>query len=138
MRAHHIRLATAGVLLVACGGDDDDLTSDPPEEVEMVRDGGFDSPLDAVASPDGETFYFTAFTVDEPAEAALFSVPAGGGEASVLHAGLPLEDPTGLVLSCDGETLYSPTRPGSAASWRTASRCSTPGTSGAARCRPSP
>ena len=108
MRAHHIRLAAAGVLLVACGGDDDEdgLTTEPPEETEMVAQGGFDSPLDAVASLDGETFYFTAFTTDEPAQAALFSVPAAGGDATVLHAGFPLEDPTGLVLSCDGGTLY--------------------------------
>jgi len=106
MRAHHIRLATAGVLLAACGGDDDGLTTEPPEEVEMVASGGFDSPLDAVASPDGETFYFTAFTTDEEGEAALFSVPASGGDASLLHAGFPLEDPTGLVMSCDGSTIY--------------------------------
>jgi DNA-binding beta-propeller fold protein YncE len=105
MRAHHICLATAGVWLAACGGDDDGLTTDPPSEVEMVASGGFDSPLDAVASPGGDTFYFTAFTTDEE-EAALFSVPASGGEATVLHAGFPLEDPTGLVLSCDGSTLY--------------------------------
>ncbi len=107
MRAHHIRFLAAGVLLAACGGDDDDgLTTDPPEEVDMVAQGGFDSPLDAVASLDGETFYFTAFTTDPPAQAALFSVPAAGGEAALLHAGFPLEDPTGLVLSCDGRTLY--------------------------------
>lgn len=105
MRSHHIRLAAAGVLLAACGGDDDNLT-DPPEEVEMVASGGFDSPLDAVASPGGETFYFTAFTTGESSEAALFSVPAGGGDATVLHAGFPLEDPTGLVLSCDGGTIF--------------------------------
>lgn len=105
MRAHHIRLVTAGVLLAACGGDDG-LTTDPPEEVEMVARGGFDSPLDAVASLDGETFYFTAFTSDEDGEAALFSVPAAGGDASVLHAGFPLEAPTGLVMSCDGGALY--------------------------------
>jgi len=106
MRAHHICPIAAGVLLVACGGDDDGLTTAPPEEVEMVASGGFDSPLDAVASLDGETFYFTAFTDGDPAQAALFSVPAAGGEAAVLHAGFPLEDPTGLVLSCDGGTLY--------------------------------
>ena len=98
----------AGVLLAACGGDDDGggLTTDPPRETEMVAQGGFDSPLDAVASLDGETFFFTAFTTGDPAEAALFSVPASGGEAAVLHAGFPLEDPTGLVLSCDGRSLY--------------------------------
>ena len=108
MRAHHIRFLAAGVLLAACGGDDDggDLTTDPPQETEMVAQGGFDSPLDAVASLDGETFFFTAFTTGDPAEAALFSVPASGGDAAVLHAGFPLEDPTGLVLSCDGDTLY--------------------------------
>jgi hypothetical protein len=108
MRAHHIRFAAAGVLLAACGGDDDGggLTTEPPEETEMVAQGGFDSPLDAVASLDGETFYFTAFTTEEPSQAALFSVPAAGGDASVLHAGFPLEDPTGLVLSCDGGTLF--------------------------------
>ena len=99
-------MLTAGVLLAACGGDDDGLPTDPPEEAEMVAQGGFDSPLDAVASPDGETFYFTAFTTGESSQAALFSVPAAGGEVTTLHAGFPLEDPTGLVLSCDGATLY--------------------------------
>jgi hypothetical protein len=104
MRAHHICSAAAGVWLAACGGDDDHLTTDPPEEAALVAQGGFESPLDAVATPDGESFFFTAYTLEE--EAALFSVPAAGGEATVLHAGLPLEDPTGLVMSCDGETVY--------------------------------
>ena len=104
-RASPWLLAAAGVWLAACGGDDDGLTTDPPSEVEMVAHGGFESPLDAIASLDGETFYFTAFTADDE-QAALFSVPAGGGDPTVLHAGAPLEDPTGLVLSCDGKKLY--------------------------------
>ena len=105
--------------LAACGGggdDDDDgddgssddggLTTSPPEEVEMVTSGGFTDPMDAVASLDGSTFYFSAFTQEHPAQAAIFSVSAEGGDASVLAAGPPLENPAGLLVSADGGTLY--------------------------------
>jgi hypothetical protein len=100
--------------LAACGGggDDDgddpgdgDLPTTPPEEVTVVADEGFESPRDAVASPDGETFYFSAYTADSH-EPGIFSVSADGGEVELLVAGLPLENPPGLLLSCDGETLY--------------------------------
>jgi hypothetical protein len=102
--------------LSACGGgggDDDDgddndgggLTS-PPEEVAMVASEGFTDPLDAVASPDGSTFYFSGYTAESPPQAAIFSVPAEGGQASVMAAGAPLEHPGGLLLSPDGSTLY--------------------------------
>lgn len=97
----------AALALAACGGSD---PGEPgprkglPSQIDMVASEGFESPLDAVASPDGSTFYFTAFTVDTR-EAAVFSVPAAGGEVRALHAGAPLSLPTGLVMSCDGATL---------------------------------
>lgn len=76
----------------------------------MVTADGFDSPMDAVASPDGETFYFSAhMTGDDPAvetSAAIYRVASAGGTPEIIYAGAPLEDPTGLLVSCDGATLY--------------------------------
>lgn len=109
-------LALAAALAACGGGGDDDgdgdapddggnLPTDPPEEVEMVASGGFTDPMDAVASLDGTTFYFSAFT-PEDRQPAIFSVPAAGGSATVLAGGPPLENPAGLLLSADGATLY--------------------------------
>ncbi|HSD88659.1 MAG TPA: hypothetical protein VLB44_14120 [Kofleriaceae bacterium] len=68
--------------------------------------GGFSSPMDAVASPDGKTLYFSAF--DDQKQPALFETPASGERAAhPLAAGDPLESPHGLVLSCDGTLLYA-------------------------------
>jgi sugar lactone lactonase YvrE len=72
----------------------------------MVAASGFQHPLDTVSSPDGRTFYFTGFTLDEEPLAAIFRVDSAGGTPEALHAGAPLAFPTGLVLSCDGSTLY--------------------------------
>jgi hypothetical protein len=103
-------------LLVACGGggggDDDgdsdgpgQLPTEPPEEVVMLTNEGFTDPMDAVASPDGETFYFTAYTDDAARLAGIFSVPAAGGAVSVLASGPPLEHPAGLLVTADGSSL---------------------------------
>jgi hypothetical protein len=101
------------MLAAACGGGggettDPELPTAPPETVEMVATGDFDSPMDAVASPDGATFYFTAHstTAEVGNSASIFSVPSAGGEVSKLHEGEPLEDPSGLLMSCDGSTLF--------------------------------
>jgi DNA-binding beta-propeller fold protein YncE len=98
-------LATAG----ACGGDKG-LSTAPPGEVTMVTADGFDSPMDAVASPDGETFYFSAHMAGADAavetSAAIYQVAASGGAPEILVMGSPLEDPSGLLVSCDGSTLY--------------------------------
>jgi hypothetical protein len=94
--------------MAGCGNSEDPSDrpgGDIPSEVSMVASDGFDSPLDAVASPDGSTFYFTAFTVDDESQAAIFSVAANGGPVTHLYVGAPLAYPTGLVLSCDGSTL---------------------------------
>ncbi len=106
----------AGALVLpACGGSGEDggdkeLPTTPPETVTKVTEGGFDSPMDAVSSPDGSTFYFSAhLSMDDSAvesTAAIFKVAASGGEAEVVYTGLPLEDPSGLLISCDGATLY--------------------------------
>ncbi|HET7503469.1 MAG TPA: hypothetical protein VFK02_20750 [Kofleriaceae bacterium] len=70
-----------------------------------VSSGGFQSPTDAVASPDGRTFYFAAW--DDQLTPAVFQVSAEpGSTATPIAAGDPLDAPLGLVLSCDGATLY--------------------------------
>jgi hypothetical protein len=113
--------------LPACG-DDDGTSSVPPDagspdggnlpveaptKVTLVidgDDGGFESPLDAVSSPDGVTFYFSAYAtadvLESDSRATIYSVPSAGGDASVLYQGAPLREPTGLLMSCDGKTLY--------------------------------
>ncbi len=106
-----IALSIAVLGLAACSDDPDPpVTPMPPTEVSLVATGEFESPLDGVASPDGMTFYFTAYDTSAAANAessaAIYSVPSAGGTPTVLFEGPPLEDPTGLVLSCDGETLY--------------------------------
>lgn len=111
--------------LPACG-DDGGVDPPPPPDggpppavvpttVTLVVDGdeaGFESPLDAVASPDGATFYFSATASAEVAEmepdsrATIYSVPSAGGAVAILHQGAPLREPTGLLMSCDGAKLY--------------------------------
>lgn len=77
----------------------------PPTMVTMITNTGFTSPTDAVASPDGATFYFAAVT---PAGLpAIFSVASTAGSlVTVMAMGGALEYPTGLAISCDGSTLY--------------------------------
>ena len=98
-------LSAAPLALAACNSSDG-LSSDPPKQVEKVATGGFTSPMDAVASLDGKEFYFSAF--DDLKQPGLFKVKSSAGAtAEVLAAGDPLEAPHGLVLSCDGKTLYA-------------------------------
>jgi hypothetical protein len=111
-------LALAAALAACGGGDDDDdggdqpddggggLPTNPPEEVSMVASGGFQSPMDAVASPDGSKFFFSGYTDEASPRPAIFSVAASGGGVDTLVAGLPLEHPAGLLMSADGGTLY--------------------------------
>jgi len=98
-------LTAAPVALVGCSSSERDLPTEPPTQVTKVTSGGFTSPTDAVASPDGKTFYFAAY--DEMKEPAIFKVSSEPGSAAeVLAVSEPLETPIGLVLSCDGKTLY--------------------------------
>jgi DNA-binding beta-propeller fold protein YncE len=98
-------LASTPAALIGCHSSDDGLPTDPPKSVTQVSSGGFASPTDAVASPDGRTFYFAAW--DMAKQPTLFQVSSEPGSApSVLAAGDPLEAPLGLVMSCDGKTLY--------------------------------
>src|SRR5207245_8149242 len=80
------------------------LPTAPPTMVTAVATSGFTSPTDAVASPDGRTFYFAGVT-DPGGDPAVFSVPAAGGAVSHLVVGDPLAYPTGLVRSCARGTL---------------------------------
>lgn len=101
-----VALTSAPVALIGChSSSNDDLSSDPPATVTKVASGGFSSPSDAVSSPDGRTFYFTAY--DDLKEPAVFETAAeAGSTAAPLAIGAPLEMPLGLVMSCDGGTLY--------------------------------
>ena len=97
---------TAPLALMGCHSSDEDLSSDPPKNIEQVTTGGFRAPMDAVANLDGTEFYFTA--IDDLSQPALFKTAArAGASAEVMAAGDPLESQIGLVLSCDGETLYA-------------------------------
>jgi DNA-binding beta-propeller fold protein YncE len=97
-------LTGAPLALVGCSSSDS-LPPDPPSTITKVTSGGFTSPTDAVASPDGKTFYFAAY--DDQREPAIFQVSSTpGSTAEILAVGAPLASPMGLVLSCDGATLY--------------------------------
>lgn len=81
------------------------LPTTAPKKVTMVASGGFSSPTDAVASPDGRDFYFAAH--DDMQAAAIFHTSATpGGAIDELSSGDPLDMPIGLVMSCDGKTVY--------------------------------
>jgi DNA-binding beta-propeller fold protein YncE len=98
-------LASTPGALIGCHSSDDGLPTDPPTSVTKVSSGGFQSPTDAVASPDGRTFYFAAWDMaQQPTVFAVSSKP--GGDPTALAAGDPLEAPLGLVMSCDGKTIY--------------------------------
>ena len=98
-----VALTAAPLALIGCGSDE--LPSSPPTTITKVATGGFTAPTDAVASPDGKTFYFAAR--DELNEPAIFRVSSEpGSTAEVMAVGAPLDMPINLVLSCDGETLY--------------------------------
>jgi len=105
-----VTLSLAPAALLGCHSSDDgggppEVPTDRPSAVAKVASTGFTSPRDAVASPDGKTFYFSA--TDAEAEPAIFSTAsAPGSTASVIAVGAPLEVPMGLVLSCDGGTIY--------------------------------
>lgn len=100
-----LALASTPAALIGCHSSDDGLPGDPPTSVTEVASGGFQSPTDAVASPDGRTFYFAAWDMEQ--QPALFQVDAApGSTAKALATGDPLDAPIGLVMSCDGATVY--------------------------------
>ena len=90
-------------------GPDPEPTTTLPQVITAVASDGFERPSDAVSSHDGATFYFTGIRPGadgEVSQSAVFRVPSTGGTATPLHAGAPLGNPTGLVMSCDNATLY--------------------------------
>jgi hypothetical protein len=100
-----VALLSTPAALIGCHGTEPDLPDDPPTSVTEVTTGGFQSPTDAVASPDGRTFYFAAWDMDQ--QPALFQVGAApGSTATALFTGEPIDAPIGLVMSCDGKTVY--------------------------------
>jgi DNA-binding beta-propeller fold protein YncE len=100
-----VALASTPAALIGCHSTDDGLPTRAPTSVTKVSSGGFESPTDAVASPDGRTFYFAAWDMDK--QPTLFQVSSEPDSTpKPLAAGDPLEAPMGLVMSCDGSTLY--------------------------------
>jgi DNA-binding beta-propeller fold protein YncE len=99
-----VALVSTPAALIGCHSSDG-LPSDPPTSVTKVSSSGFQSPTDAVASPDGRTFYFAAW--DDQKQPTLFQVAsAPDSTPTALATGDPLEAPIGLVMSCDGKTLF--------------------------------
>ena len=98
------RILVAALAIGACHSGED-LTSDPPKKLTKVAQGGFSSPSDAVASPDGKTFYFAAY--DDQKQPSLWKTASKAGSTAMeIASGDPLGTPIGLVLSCDGKQLY--------------------------------
>ena len=65
MRTRHRGIAACLLLMTAgCGEDEETAPALPDMRTTSVASEGFQSPLDAVASPDGSTFYFTGYTTD--------------------------------------------------------------------------
>lgn len=112
MKVVKILLLAAVPGLFACSDDGDGnepIEPVAPTQVSMVATGNFDGPMDAVVSPDGTMIYFSAHdttAADEESDAAIYSVDAAGGAPQLIVGGEPLEDPSGLLMSCDGATLY--------------------------------
>ena len=102
MRIRSSLLALSGATALAgCGGGGP--PSDPPTSVTRVAQGGFHAPTDAVASLKGDQFFFGALNdADEGAVFRTSSTPGSSPEA--IATGFTL--PSGLVMSCDGDTLY--------------------------------
>ncbi|HWO24462.1 MAG TPA: hypothetical protein VNO30_37210 [Kofleriaceae bacterium] len=99
-----VALTAAPLALFGCDSSDD-LPTSPPTTITKIATGGFTSPTDAVASPDGKTFYFAAH--DEQNEPAIFQVSSEPGSVpEVIAVGAPLDMPINLVMACDGKTLY--------------------------------
>ena len=100
-------LLSAPVALIGACHSDTDLPSDPPKSLIKVTSGGFVSPGDAVASPDGRDFFFTGYTDDADRLPSIFKTSSQpGSTAAALASGDPLEAPIGLVMACDGSQLY--------------------------------
>jgi len=99
---------SAPIALLGCHSNSDEgLSKDPPGMVTKVASGGFTNPTDAVSSPDGKTFYFAAYTADADKAPAIFATASEeGSTASAIATGDPLDMPIGLVMSCDGSTIY--------------------------------
>lgn len=113
LRAHALSLLSsfalsASVALSGCGEPGAAQPDIVPTGVKRVSltSSGFTAPADAVASPDGATFYFSAKSAS--GDPALFRIPSQpGSQATALVSGAPLLTPGALVLSCDGATLYA-------------------------------
>lgn len=112
LRGMRRALIIAGVIvcalaLAACGGaaaQKPALGNDIVEHVDVAADSGvFHTPLDSAPDPEGTTVYFTASGASGP---GVFSVPAGGGQATQILAGSPFVAPGGIAVSSDGKQIF--------------------------------
>lgn len=101
---HSLALALSLAALAGCADDAAPSASSPFRTPTVAtRSGGFQSPLDAAPSPDGETIYFVSRGGDHGP--GLFRVSASGGAATEVFAGAPLVTPRGLAMSSDGQRV---------------------------------
>jgi hypothetical protein len=101
--AHRAGPVALAVALAGCSGAGPKKISDIAA-TPATSSGSYSSPLDAVASSDGKTFYFSA-TAGEGTP-GIFSVSAAGGAAALLASGDPLVSPIGLGISKDDQQLF--------------------------------
>lgn len=106
MTAGRLALAGAFATVLGCGGGggDDALPTGAPTTLERVADDGFSNAGAVAVSPDGETFYVSAY--GEGNVPTIFTLDVAAQQLDVLHAGMPLLYPSDVATSCDGATLF--------------------------------
>ena len=96
-----VALASTPAALIGCHSSDDGLPSDPPTSVTKVSSSGFQSPTDAVASPDGRTFYFAAW--DDQKQPTVFQVSSVPDSTPKALAGVVERDGLLVARGATGE-----------------------------------
>ena len=81
------------------GGTTGGAGGSEPEVTALTSARAFDSTPDSL----GEVVYFTGVDMDG---AGVFSIPKGGGAASVVFVGDPFAAPLGITISGDDQTLF--------------------------------
>lgn len=101
------RMAFSGAIatVLGCGsGGGDSLPTGAPTTLERIADDGFTNAGAVAVSPDGETFYVSAY--GEANAPTIFALDVASQALDVLHAGAPLLYPSDVATSCDGDTLF--------------------------------
>lgn len=101
------RMALAGAVATVLGcysEGGDALPKGAPTTLERIADDGFTNAGAVAVSPDGETFYVSAYGEDNAP--TIFALDVASQHLEAVHAGAPLLYPSDIATSCDGETLY--------------------------------